>query len=81
MEINRDTVTFSTGKTMYANRGIIGLASDLRVTEGYDGGFPAWPDGWRDDCLTKEERQELADYMIALWQKFRDADAPPPEEF
>ncbi len=84
MEIKGDTVIFSSGRTRYANNGIIGLSPSLDVSEGYDGGFQTeiyeWdePDPERD--LTKEDLSELADYMISQWSKFkevrsRDSDA------
>jgi hypothetical protein len=67
--VKDDWLTFSTGKRAYANQGIIGLGprsgnDAWRVSEGYDGGFVE---------LTKEEKRELADYMIALWREWRDA--------
>lgn len=64
MKIEGDTVTFeSTGKRKYANNGIIGLSpfSDA-VCEGY-GGYVAYS---KID-LTKEETQELAQFMIGTW--------------
>jgi hypothetical protein len=75
MEIKGNTVTFLSGRTRSANRGIIGLSPDLTVSEGYDGGFQIEPCEWDEpdeDDLTKEDRIELADYMIAQWQKFKD---------
>ena len=75
MEIKGDTVTFSSGRTRYANNGIIGLCPDLTVSEGYDGGFPIESYEWNkpdENDLTKEDCIELADFMIAQWQKFRD---------
>ncbi len=75
MEIKGDTVTFSSGRTRYANRGIIGLSPDLTVSEGYDGGFQTEPYEWDEpdeSDLAKEDRIELADYMIAQWQRFKD---------
>jgi hypothetical protein len=50
------------------------------VTYGYDGEVDVWSRPWMDEFdkpWTKAERQELADHMIALWGKFREADAPP----
>lgn len=73
MQIEDDTVTFSTGRTAYAHRGIIGLNDELVVSEGYDGGFWNRDDRlWAKDGLTKEEEIELADYMIALWTRFKE---------
>lgn len=69
MEVDRDNLIFSTGKFRYANNGIIGLSEPdedgWEVTEGYDGGIDI-------NDLTKEEKVELADYMINLWQRFKD---------
>lgn len=71
MRIDGDKVIFSTGTERYANRGIIGLDGELSVSEGYDGGF--WEVGWKAPGteLTRDELAELADYMIALWTKFK----------
>jgi hypothetical protein len=54
----------STGKEFYANKGIIGLNRDLEIFEGYDGGI-------NQREFTKQEREELSDYMIDLWQAFK----------
>lgn len=80
MKIERDQVVMSTGRTFYANRGIIGLGPDLDVSYGYDGSFPAWPRSWVGECMTEEERQELAAYMIEAWKAFAMASGPIPEE-
>ena len=56
---------FTTGRKETANCHIIGIGPDLEVSDGYDGG------GF-DYSLTREEKIELADYMIALWQKFKE---------
>lgn len=66
--IGRDTFKLSTGRTFYANNGLIGISplgadAAVRVSEGYDGGVHV--DEW-----TAAERRELADYMIALWSAF-----------
>jgi hypothetical protein len=66
MRVEGDEVIFSSGKRLYANAGIIGLSERLDVTEGYDGGFCYY-----DDKLTEDERHELADYMIDLWNKYK----------
>ena len=68
----RDTYTLSTGREFYANNGIVGLTGKISrspicgpcgFAEGYDGSELA--DDW-----TLTERQELADYMIALWAQW-----------
>jgi hypothetical protein len=79
MKIESDEVTFSSGRKMYANLGIIGLSPDLELSQGYDRSID-WPfPEWRDKDERAPERQidaqdmrELADYMIAQWTSFRD---------
>lgn len=73
MKIVKDTVIFSTGTERYANNGIIGLAPDMEVSEGYDGGFWSREESeYRENPLTPAERVELADFMIEQWKTFRD---------
>ena len=61
-----DNYKLSTGKELSANRGIIGIDPLLNISEGYD-------DGIDDDyLLTKEEKIELAEYMISLWEKYKE---------
>lgn len=80
MEIKGDKAIFTTGKEVYANCGTIGLSphgeggdGDIiddgwQVSEGYDGGFG----GYCSEGLTNQERVELADYMISLWEEFKE---------
>lgn len=60
-----DDFVLSTGRTFSANNRIIGINPALGVYEGYDGGVQGAED-W-----SAEERAELADFMIALWQQFK----------
>lgn len=64
--IDDDDVTLSTGRTIYANRGIFGLTPDGELTEGCDGGV--------DANLAPAERREIAEMMIARWRKFGGID-------
>jgi len=65
MKINGDTVTFeTTGRDEYANHGIIGIAGGM-VYGGYDAELI------HPRRLTAEERNELADFMVAQWERFR----------
>ncbi len=65
-----DYALLSTGKRLYVNCGIIGLSPEGAVSGGYDN--PVFhPDD--DGKLTPAECIELADYMLAEWQKFRAA--------
>ena len=57
-----------TGNTFSANQRLISISpEDYSVSEGYDGEI-----GARSD-FTVEERRELADYMIGLWQTFKES--------
>jgi len=64
MKLKNDILKFSTGRELYANHGIIGINSALGIFEGYD-------DDVYDDVWLKEEKIELADYMISLWSKYK----------
>lgn len=62
----------STGRVVSANNGIVGLNEKLEeVFEGYDGSIEHYYKP-PEERLTPEERRELADYMIALWNKYAD---------
>lgn len=67
MIIEKEKILFSTGRKDAANCSIIGINPELVTYEGYDGCFPCW-----GNELTKEERIELADYMIGLWTKYKE---------
>jgi len=64
MKLKNDILKFSTGRELYENHGIIGINSTLGIFEGYD-------DDVYDDVWLKEEKIELADYMISLWNKYK----------
>jgi hypothetical protein len=68
MRIDGDDVKFRTGRTAYANCGLMGIGTDayqeIIISHGYTGVFP---DG---EPLTKDEREELAAYMINQWALF-----------
>lgn len=62
--------TLSTGTTFYAYEGILGLHSDYGLTYGWDGEVGEM----FTKRFTKEEKAEIADYMIELWTKFKSRD-------
>lgn len=70
-----DEFTLSTGRTVYANRGLIGLGindGEFEISEGYDGHI--WVDDTWDGNKSKwtvSEKGELADFMIGLWTAFK----------
>ena len=61
-----DTMVLSSGRSVYANCGIVGIDPDGNVSEGYDGGLA--PDGEGD--FTEDERRELAAYMVSRWREW-----------
>jgi hypothetical protein len=68
MKSKPDTIIFeTTGREVYANNRIIGIDHAGRVSDGYDGGFIEYA---YDEPVTKEERLELAMYMIARWTRY-----------
>ena len=69
---NKDHFIFeSSGLKFNAHGGFIGITENsLRVSGGYDDELFVGVRGI--NCLTKDERRELADYMIDLWTKFKD---------
>lgn len=69
MEFQDDVYTLSTGKNFYANCGIIGISKNEKgifVHEGYDGSIN-YP--WEEN-FTKEERREIANFVINLWNEW-----------
>lgn len=62
----------TTGRSFYAN-GYVGINQqtngDIDVAQGYDGYIMISDD--YDEKMSYEERTELADYMIKLWEKFK----------
>jgi hypothetical protein len=79
-----DSVVFSSGRSIYANRGIVGINDSLEVYEGYDGPiFSPVEEPEIDDlsipsklspllgAMTADDFRELADLMISTWQEFR----------
>ncbi len=71
----------STKRIIYAYCGVIGINRDGNVFGGYDdevwaaGNQPPDTDGGCDPPFTREERTELANYMIGLWTAYKEQDA------
>ena len=71
MKIDGDTIKFRNGREEYANLGIIGIrqeGNEFLISGGYDEGII----DELDMPLTKEERVELSQYMIAQWKLFAE---------
>lgn len=76
MTIDDQYITFSTGKRLRLNRGTIGLsATNTDERWLFDGSNFTLDFGGvasvAADVLEPEEAIELADYMIAMWHRFR----------
>ena len=65
MEILHDVARLKSGKTIPIERGIIGINSDFRISEGFDSFIDVGE-------LDLDEIIEIADYMISLWSAFRN---------
>lgn len=61
-----DRIVFSTGRVerIDSSSGAIGLTPDLSLD-------PTLSEEWRGEQLTPQERIEVADLMIGLWQQYR----------
>lgn len=68
-----DGYVLSTGRLFRVNCGIIGLGSATDTpTGGYDDGIEMDSNGYDTATdWTQAERDELADYMIALWTEWK----------
>lgn len=72
----------STGKVINPYNGIIGINSELRICGGKDSDFYtdkeienydlSPPSSGDSEYLTNAECVELADYMVELWEKFKE---------
>ncbi len=75
---DRGYFVFSSGRSTACHADIFSVSEDGEVSYGHDGGV-RWPPSDRDDGrdteddLTADDMRELADMMIARWQKFRKA--------
>lgn len=62
MKFEYDTYTLSNGKSFDANNGILGLGENITIYEGYDGEVC--------ESFSREERQEIGEFMIDKWSKW-----------
>lgn len=73
MKAEPNALVMDDGTRYYAHGSIIGLAEDMQVTYGYDGVLHFDGYYYDDEPPVKEaHRKEIADYMIALWTKYRE---------
>jgi len=87
MERTEKGYRLSTGREVYAHRGLIGISVSDRdsdedshgfeISEGYDGhldvnGHYDYVSNGVVEAWTEAEKLELADFMIQQWQAFRE---------
>lgn len=63
----------ASGRELSANRCIVGINHELDTFGGYDENLIMDDFITDDPPLTRAEREELADYMIALWRSWKEA--------
>ena len=80
MEWKKEELGFSSGKVITANRRLISISPSHEIGEGYDGtlSFPEAEELFA--AFTKEEKIELANYMISLWTEFKHSRRREDEE-
>lgn len=64
--LDNGRIRFTTGRVIRTSYHIIGIDPELSTFSGYDNEIFFW----EEDKLTPAERKELAEYVIALWQKW-----------
>ena len=71
-EPNDFGMTLSSGRTMYVSENVISVEEDgeggFRLLSGYDNILDS-----PDEPFTHQENDEIADYMIDLWTRFKAA--------
>ncbi len=75
LDNSENEIILTSGKKLYANCLIVGIDPELNVSGGYDqGNIDSLynNDTHEYEKISKEDRVELAEYMIALWIKYRD---------
>lgn len=75
MKVEGSDLIFSSGRSLYAHGGIVGMTStdEPEISGGWDNGIGTAAEAMRIEKLSPEDLIELADFMIARWQAFRDA--------
>ncbi len=78
MQFKDNVYTLKSGRRVYADSGSIGINPALDATDGWEGTLHVrvvhgMTPKEMDACMTftPEERAEIADYMIGLWQQWK----------
>lgn len=75
---NASEWVLSSGRRMYGYSDVVGISADASYLAHGDGTLeilephPSQPGGLIESPFTPEERREIAEHMIALWQRWRD---------
>ncbi len=77
IKIDGDYIIFTSGRSMYANFGIVGIGPDGNISEGFDSAI-SWPpdEGFEKSDLTSDDMRELADMIIERWIAFKESLKP-----
>jgi hypothetical protein len=74
LEIKNNIAILTTGRRFYCFMGLIGLNDEMLITEGFDDKVRLEGQPGEDrPHFTPQERTEIADYMIALWNNYKKA--------
>ena len=77
-KLQGQTIVFSSGRRLRVERGVLGISPRLEVFQGHSGVLvPSEPFLDDNDALTSQERIELADHMLVLWQAFKELSSGP----
>lgn len=74
VELIENGIRLSSGTEIYADRGFVGINHQGELGGGHAArllSYGNFAEGY-DDYLTPAERNELADYVISLWQRYKE---------
>lgn len=66
MKINGSELVMDDGTEYHAYGGVVGMSEDLKPYYGWDGMVGEFD----REAMPERHRKELAEFMIALWQRF-----------
>ena len=75
--IDTDRYRLNSGRELCVSMSVFGIGEDGDAYCGYDDSLPKW---LYDATLTREEREEIADHAIGLWQRWAAQPVPSQDE-